>query len=661
MRAFSRCGCVSTAAMALLSANALSQTISITPNWLPAASGTDPIEITFSTLTPDLYELLNEGTVTVRWNSQFLPTQNTAYSTLEFTVPPELRTPGPTEFVLWNSAAQQPLPYSGWISIVIPAPADVFEADPTSNRVVAAVSADGSGSGMGGQIEVYELSTGILKQSIVIPASQRVLAFTPDTAYAWMAVNEGQGQLARLNLSSGQIDQQIQITDGTPPYTLSAQVYRQNPSVLMVSIRSSNFSFSGTRAYTDGHALPNAAPAGALLPFGWDNQGRFITRSGQACQLDASVGFISCDASLFSKLSSPIVFLYPVIVWKNKIFEYSGAFDLATGAALFSTGSDSGYGRVNYLPESNRVVFTDVGRFLIADGDSLEPWADLGSDLVGFINGPQRLWAPDWILMQTYAPISSTGGSAKGILVGHLPQLAPAPSITSQSIVNAATGQTGPLAPGEIISIYGQNMGPTEASGPVPESGLKLATDVESTEVLFDGVAGAILYAGTSQINAVVPETLQGSDSVEVQVVRYGIPSARVLMQVAAVSPGFFSYPVQGQAYAAALTANYAVQGPNTPLERGNLALFYATGLGMAAGETADSIAARAAEVPTRPSVTIGGQPAQVLYAGVSPGETVGLTQLNVIVPADAPTGSAVEAVITLGGQSQGNVWVAVQ
>jgi uncharacterized protein (TIGR03437 family) len=38
-------------------------------------------------------------------------------------------------------------------------------------------------------------------------------------------------------------------------------------------------------------------------------------------------------------------------------------------------------------------------------------------------------------------------------------------------------------------------------------------------------------------------------------------------------------------------------------------------------------------------SVTIGGVPAEVSYAGAAPGGVAGFTQLNVVVPSGAPSG----------------------
>lgn len=179
--------------------------------------------------------------------------------------------------------------------------------------------------------------------------------------------------------------------------------------------------------------------------------------------------------------------------------------------------------------------------------------------------------------------------------------------------------------------------------------------------MLFNGVPGPILYAGSLQVNTVVPEDLQAGDPVEVQIVRYGIPSARVRVDTAPFSPGTFTYAAQGRPYAAAQDGAGRVQGPDWRLRRGDVAVLWATGLGLPAGAAADSIGARPAEVPVRPLVTIGGRPAQILYAGVSPGLTAGLTQINILVPEDAPSGSAIEVGIRAGSSTAGDAWVAVQ
>ena len=68
-----------------------------------------------------------------------------------------------------------------------------------------------------------------------------------------------------------------------------------------------------------------------------------------------------------------------------------------------------------------------------------------------------------------------------------------------------------------------------------------------------------------------------------------------------------------------------------------------------------------AAQHPLPVTATVGGQSAQVLYAGPSPGLIWGVTQVNPIVPASVTPGNAVPLAITVGGvQSQPSVTLAV-
>jgi len=59
-------------------------------------------------------------------------------------------------------------------------------------------------------------------------------------------------------------------------------------------------------------------------------------------------------------------------------------------------------------------------------------------------------------------------------------------------------------------------------------------------------------------------------------------------------------------------------------------------------------------------SVTIGGVPATVSFAGLAPG-FVGLYQVNVEVPEAAPSGSSVPVVLSIGGAASNTVTIAVE
>ena len=89
----------------------------------------------------------------------------------------------------------------------------------------------------------------------------------------------------------------------------------------------------------------------------------------------------------------------------------------------------------------------------------------------------------------------------------------------------------------------------------------------------------------------------------------------------------------------------------------------YCTGLGatdppVASGQAGP--ADRVVTVKTRVTVTIGGQPATVIFAGLAPG-FVALYQVNAQVPAGVTPGNALPVVITQGNARSNTATIAVR
>jgi hypothetical protein len=108
--------------------------MTISPNGLPAASGAEPVVLAFSSLPPATYQLAASGDIGVLWNREILPTRLTSSTKLEFTVPAASRLPGIAEFVLWDKILQQPMPFRGWISVIIPTAAAINPPQPACSR-----------------------------------------------------------------------------------------------------------------------------------------------------------------------------------------------------------------------------------------------------------------------------------------------------------------------------------------------------------------------------------------------------------------------------------------------------------------------------------------------------------------------------------------------
>jgi uncharacterized protein (TIGR03437 family) len=62
----------------------------------------------------------------------------------------------------------------------------------------------------------------------------------------------------------------------------------------------------------------------------------------------------------------------------------------------------------------------------------------------------------------------------------------------------------------------------------------------------------------------------------------------------------------------------------------------------------------------TTPVVTVGGVPATVQFSGLEP-HTIGIYQVNILIPANAPTGNAVPIVLKMGTVASNTVTVAIQ
>ncbi|MGH9846670.1 MAG: hypothetical protein ACREEM_48850, partial [Blastocatellia bacterium] len=126
---------------------------------------------------------------------------------------------------------------------------------------------------------------------------------------------------------------------------------------------------------------------------------------------------------------------------------------------------------------------------------------------------------------------------------------------------------------------------------------------------------------------------------------------------------GVFTADASGQGQAFALNQDFSLNGNPSqnprakPESRGRAIVVYATGQG---ARLLDAATRQLLRLPSgypapangplyvtaeTPSVTIGGVEAQVVFSGLAPG-FVGLWQMNVVIPANAPAGNAVPLVV---------------
>lgn len=234
--------------------------------------------------------------------------------------------------------------------------------------------------------------------------------------------------------------------------------------------------------------------------------------------------------------------------------------------------------------------------------------------------------------------------------------VAPPVLATSAGVQNAATFAP-PAAPGMLATIWGQRL----AAGAAAASTKPLPTSLLNTSVMVDGTAIPLLYVSAGQINAQLPGNLSLSTHA-LKVVAVGVESSPMEFEVAAASPGI--YQGYGTTQGAVLNQDFSVNSAANPADRGSWIMIYANGQGAVNPAVADGVAAPGDPLswtPAMPAVYIGGKQASDLYfSGLAP-SFVGLWQINVKVPADAPTGGAVDLQISLGGAASNTVSIGIK
>ncbi len=203
-------------------------------------------------------------------------------------------------------------------------------------------------------------------------------------------------------------------------------------------------------------------------------------------------------------------------------------------------------------------------------------------------------------------------------------KLTPA-QIVAEGVANAGSLRAGGVAPGEIVSIFGFDLGPAAPAGVALDGNGKVATQVAGTQVFFDGVPAPLLYVSSGQVNAVVPYSVGGA-STQLRVVYQGKPTNTITLPVVASSPGIFAITNQ----------DGSVNTVSSPAAAGSVLVLYATGEGQTNPAGVDgNVANSVFPKPILPvTVRIGGRDGEVQYAGAAPGFVSGVLQVNVKIPA---------------------------
>ncbi|HYL74827.1 MAG TPA: hypothetical protein VEU96_11520 [Bryobacteraceae bacterium] len=231
---------------------------------------------------------------------------------------------------------------------------------------------------------------------------------------------------------------------------------------------------------------------------------------------------------------------------------------------------------------------------------------------------------------------AASGFAAKIDVTGHGPYLS--------AFVNAADqGQSGAvMAPGELITVYGNNLPP-------------------APKVTFDGVSAPILYADSHQINLVVPFEVKvaGTYFSAEGVADYGLA-------VFSRAPGLFTADASGIGQLAALNQDGSVNSSSNPAAAGSVVSVFLTGAGattppLGNGELGPLQPPFPTPLLPVDYAAFSGLVADVLFVGQAPGLIAGVVQVNLRIPPDTRSGNA-ELVLTVRSfQAQGRTTIAVK
>ncbi len=235
------------------------------------------------------------------------------------------------------------------------------------------------------------------------------------------------------------------------------------------------------------------------------------------------------------------------------------------------------------------------------------------------------------------------------------------PSIAS--VTHAANYSPDAVAPGELVAIFGSNLGPAAPAGLQLDGSGSVATTLAGTQVLFNGVASPMIFASAGQVDAVVPFGVSDG-RVQAKVQYQGLGSAPFPVTVVPAVSGIFTVDASGAGQAILLNQDGSVNSPALPAAPGSVVTLWATGAGQTSPGGIDG--AVEAGTLTQPillvQAQIGGQPAEVKYAGGSSGMVEGVIQVNLQIPAASQTGAAVPLILRFGNSnSQPGVTLAIQ
>ena len=237
-------------------------------------------------------------------------------------------------------------------------------------------------------------------------------------------------------------------------------------------------------------------------------------------------------------------------------------------------------------------------------------------------------------------------------------------AVSCRSIVvqNAASLQSGPVAPGEIVTIRGLIIGPAAGTSAKHALNGPVGTELSGVRVFFDNVPAPLLYVQAEQINAIAPFEIAKNATTKVHVEYGGTSTDTVEIPVSPAAPAIF-HANDFSSKGAILNRDGTINSPSNPAKRGEAVAIFGTGGGQTdpPGITGAIVSGQLPKLILPVSVKIGGLDAPVLYRGAAPTLVSGYFQVNVRLPINLPSAGNFSVQILIGDITSPEVTIAVK
>ena len=310
------------------------------------------------------------------------------------------------------------------------------------------------------------------------------------------------------------------------------------------------------------------------------------------------------------------------------LFDLSGVvFDQDTNAGMVAIANGASY----MLLTTQDTVSNDVGAtgLAVIGRDGRQLWTSGHLDTT-IHRGP----------LDGFAWMSDDGRklvAANGNWVYFLAQQGP--SVPSAGVTSAASysaSATNGVSPGEMLTLFGQGLGPAQLTGLQLDSTGKVAALLAGTQVLFDDTPGPLIYTSSGQVSVMAPYDLAGKSTVTITAQYQGLSSPPVNVAVAPANPALFTLNSSGQGDGAIVRPDGSAVNAANPARAGDVLLLFAEGYGVSTPALPDGLVVTTTlPAPSLKTVLlIDGQPVPTQYCGAAPYMVNGILQVNFQVPA---------------------------